>query len=290
MTGTRVRQLARIFFALIPASGWSRRLGHGFLALSHAAAGRERQIEARRERTVHPVIRSSVEREALERHVLERRPPWSQVEIRRPDIPHMISDEERRYYEYLGRFFGGFGEVLELGPWLGASTVHILAGLDRNPAFAGKRLQVFDDFIWRGWMDPHVEAPRVRPAPGASFRSLFAQNMGDRLDRMEVFERKFMPYEGNDSVPDFSWDGRPVEMCFIDCGRTFEVNRAWFSVLERSLIPDRTLLVLQDWHTAEQVPPRWYNQIKMFTDSLGSRLSLVHELRHGGAATFLFKG
>jgi predicted O-methyltransferase YrrM len=86
----------------------------------------------------------------------------------------MISPEECKYYRWLGRFFTGAGAVVELGPWLGCSTVHILAGLERSPGFRDRRLHVFDDFVWRSsWMDRHLPARRASrdvPLPRLSAR------------------------------------------------------------------------------------------------------------------------
>jgi hypothetical protein len=40
----------------------------------------------------------------------------------------------------------------------------------------------------------------------------------------------------------------------------------------------------------KEIPVKWYNQTKQFTDSKGASLELVHELCHGGIATFLYRG
>ena len=47
-------------------------------------------------------------------------------------MPGMISEEEARYYEHIGGLYRGHGEAVELGPWLGKSTRHIIRGLDKN--------------------------------------------------------------------------------------------------------------------------------------------------------------
>jgi len=43
----------------------------------------------------------------------------------------------------------GRGQVVELGPWRGAWTHHIVLSLAKNPRFTGEQLNVFDDFTWR---------------------------------------------------------------------------------------------------------------------------------------------
>jgi predicted O-methyltransferase YrrM len=206
----------------------------------------------------------------------------------RCESPSMISEEEAKYYLYLGRFYAGAGAVVELGPWLGASTAYITHGLLANPTFDGQRVHVFDDFTWRSdWMNRHLPPGMDPPADGSNFRPLFERYAAPDLDRLDVATRRI---GAGDDAPTLTWDGGPIEMAFIDCGRAFEVNQAWYDVLSPHFIPDRTLVVLQDWRQHEQVPVRWFNQIKDFTDSLGSALDLVHEIAVGGVATFLYRG
>ena len=98
------------------------------------------------------------------------------------------------------------------------------------------------------------------------------------------------PYDGNESLERMSWDGRPVEMMIVDCGRTIEANESWWRVFVRSFIPHQTILVLQDWGTHRQVPIKFFNQLKFWIDSKGDQLRLVHELKDGGIGTFVYCG
>jgi hypothetical protein len=79
-------------------------------------------------------------------------------------------------------------------------------------------------------------------------------------------------------------------MMFVDCGRLFQTNNAWYRILSPSFIPDVTLIAMQDWRLQFEVPAYWENQTKNFTDSKGSALQLVHELKKGTTATFLYRG
>jgi hypothetical protein len=95
----------------------------------------------------------------LQTYLMEDQSPWMQGTGKFDPIamPGMISEEEARYYEYIGGRYRGHGEAIELGPWLGKSTRHIIRGLDKNPKFFGKQLYVFDDFVWRSsWMNLHI--------------------------------------------------------------------------------------------------------------------------------------
>jgi hypothetical protein len=235
-----------------------------------------------------PEVRD-VRHELLATSIRKPGPPWAGEDLGECDVPGMVAPEECRYYLYLGRFYAGLGEVVELGPWLGRSTHYICHGLEGSPHFTGRKLQVYDDFVWRAaWMDDYV-VPSDRPGDHADFLGLFEQYAGPIADSIDVQKRKIVTYDGNDGVEQLEWDGRPIEIIYVDCGRTFKANEAWWQIFEPAFLPGRTLVVLQDWATHREVPIQWYNQIKTWVDSKGPALQLVHELRHGGIATFLYR-
>jgi hypothetical protein len=225
----------------------------------------------------------------LKPYVLEDRPPWSSIEVEPTAIPGMLTLEERQYYNYIGQFYSGKGEAVELGPWLGCSTTSIISGLIRNPHFAGKKLHVYDDFVWRpDWMNDYV--PKIEQLEKhQDFKSLFEKHTDPIKDSLTTEKRRIVAYDGNEELPQLAWDKGPVEIMYIDCGRTLEGNQAWYNIFCPSFLPGVTLLVMQDWQTHSEIPVKPYNQIKQFVDSKGSKLEMVHELKNGGAATFLYR-
>jgi hypothetical protein len=226
----------------------------------------------------------------LDRLIGAQPAPWWEIALPPSEIPGMITEEERRYYEWIGRWYTGAGAVIELGPWFGRSTTHIVSGLGEPPAFAGHRLQVYDDFVWRSsWMDEYY-AEADRPANGASFQAIFERFAAPIADRIDVHRARIVSHGDNDHVAPLTWSGGPIEIAYIDCGRTFEVNEAWYALLEPSFLENRTLLVMQDWQLWKEQPPQEYNQTKIFTDSKGPALDLIHELAHGAIGTFLYRG
>jgi FkbM family methyltransferase len=202
----------------------------------------------------------------------------------------MISDEEKRYFRWIGRSYTGAGELVELGPWLGCSTNHIVAGLEQAPAFAGRKLHVYDDFVWRSsWMDTHYDLPD-RPEHHGDFKPIFERYVAGVADRIVVDKVKFVDFDGNGSLPQLTWDGRPIEIMYVDCGRTFKANEAWWQLFSPHFIPGKTIVIMQDWQLWKEQPPKWFNQTKEFTDSKGAALELVHELVGSGLAAFVYKG
>jgi len=219
-------------------------------------------------------------------------------------IPGMISEEEKKYYKWLGQFYAGEGEIVELGPWLGCSTYYILQGLKQNSNFYNKKqLHVFDDFVWRsGWMDQSYSGNDC-PKDHEDFKHLFDEftaPVGEfvlakrsRLSTGELEEDYgdiVNPYDKLSEIPPLQWEAVPVEILFVDVGRTIDVNEAWWRVFYPFFIPNRTLIIMQDWQVHKELPVKWYNQTKIFTDGKHQWLEILHELSNGGVATFLFKG
>jgi hypothetical protein len=89
-------------------------------------------------------------------------------------------------------------------------------------------------------------------------------------------------------LPQIVWNGQPVEIMYIDCGRTLAVNEAWYKIFSPSFIPNVTLLVMQDWGLHRERPRRPYNQTLLFTNSHPD-MELIHELSVGCVATFLYR-
>src|SRR5262245_32545769 len=145
-----IRRLLQYRVASLRTPDDLREMTEWFIKRTNEVEGRLRQLSV--QHPTLPGITSFDGSEALRSSILLPEPPWAGVEASRCDIPGMLRDQERQYYEYIGRFFSGTGEVVEIGSWLGCSTHHIVHGLLGNPRFASRRLWVFDAFIWAAYM------------------------------------------------------------------------------------------------------------------------------------------
>jgi hypothetical protein len=283
----------RAFSAI--ASGFLARLpeyavanaGDSGMILYHKAQIELRRRSARASASLNLKSYNGVE--VLCRSIQARNPPWNNSLPAEHSIPGMISQEEAQYYEYISRFYAGVGEAVEFGPWLGKSTFHIASGLRRNPLFEGHKLHVFDDFVWRPeWMNSFVP-PERRLTRHADFSQLFQEYTAPVKNDILVTKCRFAPFDGNEALPVFSWSVADIEMLFVDCGRTLEGNNAWYSMVKKHFIPNRTLIFLQDWGTHREVPLKYYNQMHLFTGLL-NELEIIHEVRDGALAAFLYHG
>jgi len=241
-------------------------------------------------RNFAPQIKSFDGKARLDISVMSPSAPWLTVTPAQVTSPAMISREEAQYYTYIGAFYQGLGRAVELGPWLGASTQHIVRSLARNPNFQGQKLYVVDDFVWRSeWMNPYMSEEEKLPNH-VCFRHLFDKHTSDIRELLTVQQARLTIYDGNENVDPFLWGGDPIELLYVDCGRTITANEAWYETLHRAFLPGRTLLMMQDWRLHRERPRRAYNQTNIFSEGKGSELELLHEVSNGGLATFLFHG
>lgn len=119
----------------------------------------------------------------------------------------MLSGEELDYLTWLTeREWSGVGDVVEFGPWLGASTAALAAGMRRNPGRRhDARLHAVDTFAWHPFME---RLGRLGLAPGATFRPHFEANLEDFADLVVVHERQLEDDEGGD-IQARLWDPLP---------------------------------------------------------------------------------
>jgi hypothetical protein len=187
-----------------------------------------------------------------------------------PIVPAMTNPREWRYFYWLARQFRGEGAAIEIGPWLGASTVAFAAGIrDSESPAKRKRVQVFDHFRWRagGW-----DAKRSTAyAEGDSFLGEFTANLGPLLNYVDVHQ---LP------IRDFAWDRGPVELIILDAPkRVPDISRVLRAFAQHTL-PGKTIMVWQDFsHYASYTVPACLSR-------LGLKIEPVHRVNRAPSIGF----
>lgn len=196
----------------------------------------------------------------------------------------MISAEERRYLFWLGAsFWKGQGHVVEMGPWLGGSTICLAAGMKKGARDGARRLHVYDSFVWRAFMAKRCS---LDLAVGDSFEPFFLENLKDYRDLLTVSRSslpdeqvetdsaaKALREESSGPKERVHWpQGEPIEILFVDGAKSWSGFRELLTTFGPSLIAGQSLLVLQDfkyWGTF------W---IAAITEILSESLKLEHIL------------
>ncbi|MEY2520891.1 MAG: hypothetical protein QOF24_2650 [Verrucomicrobiota bacterium] len=156
------------------------------------------------------------------------------------DIPGMVSSAETAFYsESAARYFGREGAIVDLGCWLGSTSIALAQGILSQGSKADNRNEKvfgFDTFQWETWMPAHI--PYCQYEPGDSFlpeaRRLVREHGGGRV---ELIQADLELYE---------WSGGPIKLLLVDAIKNetlaIQIPRAFFP----SLIPG-SLLIHQDF-------------------------------------------
>ena len=218
---------------------------------------------------------------------------WKKARFTYPaHVPTMISWEEKQYLHWLcSTCWQGNGDIVEIGPWLGGSTVCLAAGMREAGHPADRRLRVFDNFIWREFMSSRAALPLK---PGESFQAFFEENVRDYA---ELIDTKARALPDEDVEDDQEWsskhsteregvlplstsDVEDIEILFIDGAKSWRGIKSLFAVLSARMRPGETLIVCQDfkyWGTY------W---VPVFLSRLHDHFEAVHNVLSGTTVTF----
>lgn len=226
--------------------------------------------------------------------------PWQLLDIKLKKCPAMLSDEEKKYLYWVGQdVWKGKGEIVEIGCWLGGSTCHLVMGLRENERFIGRKVYVFDNFVWNNFYDQELrkkcdEDPEIKNLiektdyfkkpikSNKSFEPLFKAICKNELDRLDVKCAELLehPYKrpGGELL---TWPTtKKVEILFIDAAKTWYSLHYLFSIFSKSLIPDKSLIISQDY----RVPYSYYHVI--FFEIFSAYFEVEHVITGGGTVTF----
>ena len=175
-------------------------------------------------------------------------------------VPTMLQPEETQYLYWLGASaWTGSGLVLEIGPWLGGSTVCLAAGMHASGRPSEGRLHAVDNFLWREFMTARATLPIQL---GESFEPYFLKNLQTYHD-IVVSHAATLPDEiiegdheatakrsANEAgVPPLNvapGEG-PIEILFIDGAKSWRGMSHLLRIVRERVVPGNTLLVCQDY-------------------------------------------
>lgn len=219
---------------------------------------------------------------------------WDNIEFDNPEIPTMISREETQYLFWLGaHYWKNSGHIVEIGPWLGGSTICLASGMRNNGPISKYKLHVFDNFIWRDFM---ADRSALSLKNGDSFQPYFESNLASSCDLIES-HRSALPddptpldklaesihtTESADIATLYWTSGEPVEILFVDGAKTWTGFKHLLHVFNEHLIPGKSLLVCQDYKF-------WGSYwVPMMLEYFVEHFELAHNLAQN-TVSFVFK-
>lgn len=153
----------------------------------------------------------------------------------------MMTEEEQEYlYQFAKNQYVGEGAIVDLGCWLGASTISLVKGLREHDRaeLRNTKIHSFDLFRWDASMDMFLNDTSLQFAPGESFLNAY-------LDRIAPWKDQVQVYEGD--LQDFPWTGGAIEFLFIDAMKSWELANSIARQYFGSLIPGRSIVYHQDY-------------------------------------------
>jgi hypothetical protein len=141
---------------------------------------------------------------------------WFLLQLVKPGSLGLTTPAEREYYFHIAsNCVQGRGAVIDLGSWLGSTTVSLARGLAANPSASARSTMVdtYDLFTWPSEYDPF--APRgFRFSDGESFLPLFRANVRPWLKQIRI-------HEGD--LTKATWAG-PVELIINDAAKSWALS------------------------------------------------------------------
>lgn len=188
----------------------------------------------------------------------------------------MTSGTEQAYIAKYGEeMYTGVGEVVDLGSWLGSTTIPLTNGLLRNPNFrgTGRKVHAYDLFVWFDWMKPSVAGTDLagRYAEGDNFVDEFKRRISSIADSVEI-------HEGD--LKAIGWDGGPIEFLLVDAMKGWDLAASIVRDFYPSLIAGRSLVFHQDF--AHYFTP-WIHLVQW---KLRDHFEFVDEVPRSQSVTF----
>lgn len=146
----------------------------------------------------------------------------------------LLTVAERKLLYWLGwRWYAGEGALIDLGSFLGSSTVALAAGLERGEK-AGT-IHAYDLFE----VSRDKETQRfLGKEEGDSFLEDFKETTRGHEERIRV-------YPGD--IRKHPWKGGAVSLLFVDLAKSWEMNQYIIREFYKHLVPGESLLIHQDF-------------------------------------------
>ena len=168
----------------------------------------------------------------------KRSGPVSADSVPGEQIPAMITPDESAFYEESARASTGkFGAIIDLGCWLGSTSVALARGIaNPNNQQQNEKVLGFDLFRWEQWMPADV--PYCLYQTGDSFLPEARRLTRDHgSSKVELIQTDLTTYE---------WTSGPIKILLVDAMKNEALARQITQSFYPSLIPG-ALLIHQDF-------------------------------------------
>jgi hypothetical protein len=153
----------------------------------------------------------------------------------------MTSQQEQHWLRtYAARSYRGNGAIVDLGCFLGATTIALAEGLELNGKANRKQIYAYDLFIWNKRYEAWAAGREVEGlfSVGESFLPEFLRRTQNWRDYIVVHE---------EDLRQARWEHGPIEFLFIDAMKSPDVASAIASNFFPHLVPAKSYVAHQDF-------------------------------------------
>jgi hypothetical protein len=186
----------------------------------------------------------------------------------------MTSRQEQDWLRtYAAKTYTGVGVLVDLGCFLGATTIALAEGLALNSKAGQHRIHVYDLFTWSNDFEHWAQGREVEGlfASEASFLPEFLRRTEKWRDYIVVHE---------EDLADAQWHGGAIEFLLIDAMKTPEIASAILRGFFPHLLPGRSYVMQQDFAHCDTP---W---IHLLAFRLRDYFSVVADVPRSGASVF----
>jgi hypothetical protein len=153
----------------------------------------------------------------------------------------MIVEEESSWLRnYATETYSGAGEIVDLGCFVGSTTIALAQGLRANPAAKTAKIHACDCFRWEDWMQRWWEAKGLTP-PDLERDSF----LPEFLKRTSPWKEQIIVH--SEDLAGSRWDDGPIEFLLIDVMKSADVAEAIARNFFGALIPGKSYIAHQDF-------------------------------------------
>jgi hypothetical protein len=148
--------------------------------------------------------------------------------------------EQRWLRSYAAGSYRGTGAIVDLGCFLGATTIPLAEGVALNPKAKHKHVHAYDLFVWNEQFEAWAKGTEVEGffIVGHSFLPEFMKRTRKWRDRIVVHQ---------EDLKQARWDHGPIEFLFVDAMKSPDLAKEIASDFFPYLVPAESYLAHQDF-------------------------------------------
>lgn len=189
----------------------------------------------------------------------------------------MIVEQECNWFRtYAADIYSGAGAIVDLGCFVGSTTICLAQGLSANRAAKTAKIHAYDRFLWEDWMQSWWQA-KALPAPELEADSF----LPEFLKQTSPWKDRIIVHPGDLALS--SWDNGPIEFLLVDVMKSSEVAEAIARSFFCFLVPGKSYVAHQDFAHS------WTSWIHLLQFRLRDSFTVAADIPKSGTVVFRYR-